>query len=352
MTTTIPIPLHTIEPRQTSRPKGLAPYRPKNKTQRTVERVLDLYARLEAADALPAGPRTVGYRLKETYVGEYTKKDFPAINDIIVRLQQAGRLPWHFVSDASSVTRTVDGWITPAGFLTDVHGMYHRDRREGQRRVVEIHTESRETLGLISRLGGERGVGVYSGGGCCGPNLAHKVARRALDRAIKHGQDTILLGVSDFDQAGIRNVMRPHVEHVAAFLYGTSGNQQVIASEDADGQLVSLVDTGATVSFDHLALTPQMARELVETDEDRDLIDAYIASGDNVWTRDLAWLGNVQKVETEVLDPVALRDLVVQAIDSTIDTAALRLVVDEEREQRADLEHRLGGIASEIGGAA
>ncbi|MPZ60100.1 MAG: hypothetical protein GEU93_02155 [Propionibacteriales bacterium] len=326
-------------------PKGIVPYRPHRKTRKTVDRIIDLYRRMKAADALPLGPRTVGYRLKENYVGEYTKKDFPAVGNIVKRLEQAGEIEWEWVADGAAVTYEADGWSGPTEFLADVPSFYHRDRREGQQTVVEIYAEARETLSLIHRLGTERGVTVYSGGGSCGPNLARKVAVRAVRRAVERGQSTLILGICDFDQAGIRNVLRPHIEHVSAFLYGTADNKQVLAIEDDAGALTRMEDIAPTVSFRHLGLTPEMAIGLVETEQDRERIDGYIASGSDIWDRDLDLLEHMQKIETEALDPVVLRDLVVDAIEEIIDTEKLAAVVEEERQELAELNSCLGEIS-------
>ena len=342
-------PLYTIAPNGSGVPKGLVPYTPYAKTKPTVSRILDLYTHLEAAGALPVGPRTVGYRLKETFVGQYTKDDFPKIETVVKRLQQAGQLPWQWVSDASAVTFEDRGWRDPASFLRDVHEGYRRDRTEGQSTVVEVYSEARESSALIRQVCADRGVTAYSGGGSCGPNLARKVALRALRRAVDYRQSTVILGVCDFDQPGIRGVLRPHLEHVAAFLYGVDPkNDRVVAIEDE-----TIEDTGANVSFRHLALTPEMARGLAETDTDRDRIDAYTASGSDVWDRDLSLLHGVQKIETEALDPVELRDLVVDAIDNIIDLEVLDRVDLEERADTADLETRLRVVSDALtfGGA-
>lgn len=343
------IPLETVRPYSTTKPKGLASYAPRRRTQMTVERILDLYRRMDASDALPLGPRTVGYRLKELYVGEYGKADFPTIGEIVKRLCQSGDLPWSWVADASSMSHIAGGWDSPEGFLRDAHTMYRRDRRADQPVVVEVVAEARETLSLIRRLGEERGVTVYSGGGSCGPGLARHVAGRALDRAVHNGQSTLILGICDFDQAGIRNVLRPHIEHISAFLYGTAGNEQVLAQR-VDRDLYAIADTSATVSFHHLALTPEAALGLVETEQDRDRISAYIESGTDVWNRDLDLLDGVQKVETEAFDPVVLRDLVVDAIDDVIDVDTLTRITDEEEDEQADLELRLWRDCRDCGG--
>ena len=107
--------------------------------------------------------RTIGYRLKEAYRGQYAKKDFGAIGETIKRLCQAGVLSFEDVSDASAVTYDPGGWDDLAGFLRQVPGFWRRDLRPGQPVVIEVITEAKETLGLISRLGRERGVLGYEG---------------------------------------------------------------------------------------------------------------------------------------------------------------------------------------------
>jgi hypothetical protein len=174
---------------------------------------------------------------------------------VVKRQNQAGTLPFEWVADGSGLTHEAGGWDGPAELLRDVHALFERDLRDGQPVVAEVACEARGTLGLILRLGQDRGVTVYSGGGSCGPGFARRVSLRALIRAVEHGQDTLILGLGDVDQAGIKNIMRPHIEHVLAFLYGTDPfNDRVLSYE---GQ--AMADTGCEVRFRHLGLTPEMA---------------------------------------------------------------------------------------------
>jgi hypothetical protein len=56
-------------------PKGIVPYKPRSAARLGIKRdVLAMYERLAAADALPVGPRQIGYRLKEEH--GYTKANF------------------------------------------------------------------------------------------------------------------------------------------------------------------------------------------------------------------------------------------------------------------------------------
>ena len=326
------------------RPKGYVPYHPQRATKVMVDRILDAYKRLRDADALPAGPRQIGYRLKSSFPGVYDKPDFPTINNVITRLCQGGDLSFRWVADASAVTHDAGGWESPEDFLNTVPEQYRVDRRIGQRRVIEVCTEARETLPLIRRLGAERGVTVYSGSGSSGPNLARKVAERTLIRAVDHQQDTMLLGICDFDLAGIRNILRPHIENIAAFLYGTAGNDMVTSYEGK--QMLTLpVRRGSVpvVTFTHLALTPEMARRLVDED-DAALIEAYIESGDDLWSRDLTLIEAVAKIEVEALDPIDLRQLVVDELDAWLDAKALKRVEAKEKRQRKILTTALHDV--------
>ena len=328
------------------RPKGFAPYAPRGQNAVTEQRTLDLYAEMSAADALPLGPRQCAYRLKERFPGEYAKHgedgatSFRMVERIVMRLQQARRLPFAWVADASSVVAAPGGWADPGDYLANLPN-YERDLRQRQPVVVEIYAEARETLPLIRRVAAERGVLVYSGGGSVGPGLAYRVAGRAVTRAVKHGQSTLLLGIADLDLAGIRNVLRPHVENLAAFLHGTTeGAVVVAAAAEENGPPLTLAATVASGTFGHLALTPEqaLALDLIETEADREAVSAFVASGTNLWSRDLDLLDGVQKIETEALDPRDLRDLVATALDDVIDAEALdavRAQADAEREELA-----------------
>jgi hypothetical protein len=337
----VSIPLAQIEPSadHTERPKGNWPYKPYAKTQLLADRILERYQLLARQDALPAGPRTIGYRLKEAFRSEYSKADFKNIGRVITRLCQAGNLRWDWVADGSAVDYGPGGWDSEQDFLRDAHRLFGRDLRGGQPVVIEVGTEARETAGLIRRVCHDSGVRAYSGGGSSGPGLARKVALRALERAATRGQSTLLLWLGDFDQAGIGQIVRPHIEHVAAFLYGSRKHGKLIRADQkvlawpVDGRLVTMAQTGCTVSFRHLGLTPQMALERAETAEltqaDTDAIAAYAASGEDIWDRDLALLEGVARFELEAMNPPEVRNLLAGAIGHILDHGVLEQTLAE-----------------------
>jgi len=342
-------------------PKGLVPWKPQEKTKIHVKRVLEVMRHYAGDPRI--GPRGLGYRLKELYPGEYVKEftkanrkrlkaagveDFEKINEVLKRLCQAGEIPWRWVADGSAMTHSRDTWRSPSDFLRDAADYYERDRTEGQRVVVEVFNEAREAASIIADVAASKGVTAYSGQGATGPGLAREVAIRALRRKLDHGQDTLILGIADFDRSGIETILRPHIEHVSAFLYGTDPKNNKVIALPSGGQHVTMDELQGMAYFRQLALTPEQALDLVETDADRAKIRAYADSGDDMWSRDLALLAGVQKVELEAIESRELRQMVADALDAILDTDALAQIGGQERTGRADLGERLSELADEM----
>jgi hypothetical protein len=337
--------VNLAQTRCNGRPKGFVPYRPRGRRAATARRIEDLFAEMRDADALPLGPRQCGYRLSQLYPEEYRKSDFKTIEDILKRLGQACRIPFSEIADASADERDPGGYDGADDYLANLPE-YKRDLRHGQPVVIEIYAEARETLPPIKRVAAERGVLVYSGGGSGGPNLAYRAVVRALRRAVDDVQSTLILGICDFDRAGVKNILRPHIEHLAAFLYGTDrrGYENGMATVVADkGVTIDGADT--TVSFQHLALTPEQAVEfgLVANTEELAHIERYLDSGKDLWSRDLDHLHKVKKIETEALDPRLLRRLVSDALDDSLDQDQLKATRELERTERESIEWALAG---------
>jgi len=329
-------------------PKGYAAYNPTAPWKQGVVRdVLKLFEELEADDALPVGPRTAGYALTERVapsglryvkvIGKDTEHrdgvvSFRAVEDAIKRLRQAERLDWTWVSDGSAVSRPVSEDVTAEGFASRVLADYEHDLRVGQPVVPELHSESAELTAFLRRVTDPYGVRVESGRGSGGPDLARKVAIRAWNRYHEQDEDgeprrqrTLILGVGDLDQAGVRNVMRPHIEHVAAFLLGLAERHSKW-NEETRRLWVEEV-----LRFERVAVTPQQALGLDLPDLDKPSLMRYGASGFGDWDRDLSLL--TEKVEVEALGPQRLRVAVTTAIEDVLDMDVLEQARAEEKVQ-------------------
>lgn len=353
-------------------PKGFASYRPLGWRKGVVTDVLALFAEYKADDALPVGPRTVGYALsqrenasglrytKATWLsgsvitpyavpnGKVTERvldgwaTFKHVEDVVKRLRQAERLDWTWVSDGSAVAHPVSDILTAEQFADralDPEGYAH-NLRVGQPVVVELHSESAELTALLERVAIPYGVRVESGRGSSGPDLARKVAIRAWNRYFDDApQRTLILGVGDLDVAGIQNVMRPHVEHVGAFLRGFAEKQKLA---DPYGVADAILD------FQRVAITVEQALALAPTlpnvrEAERLSLVAYGASGTDDWTRDISLLK--AKVEVEALGPQRLREAVTTAIEEALDMD----VLEDAREQGEVEAERVKAMRTTLG---
>lgn len=108
-------------------PKGLAPYNPYAKTELLAARIIERYALLRDQDALPAGPRTIGYRLKETYRGQYDKADFPNIDRIIKRRRHLGLTPEMALERAETAGLEDDDCAAIVAYAASGTGLWDRD---------------------------------------------------------------------------------------------------------------------------------------------------------------------------------------------------------------------------------
>jgi hypothetical protein len=77
-------------------------------------------------------------------------------------------------------------------------------------------------------------------------------------------------------------------------------------------------------------------------------IERYIASGSNLFDRDVGLIKGIQKIETEALNPVDLRAIVIDAIDSLINTEARKRAVGDEETERDALRRDLGALAKRL----
>jgi hypothetical protein len=248
----------------------------------------------------------------------------------VKRLRQCGALPWDDITDGSAVNlpapgfASVDGWarsrLNPASFS--------RDLRHGQPVVVEIYSESAELTPLIHRVAMGYGVRTYSGRGSGGPALARETAQRIVGRWNDDGARTLILGIGDLDLAGVQNVMRPHIEHVGAFVLAA-------CSEHGD----PMGSASEVLDFRRVAITPGQAIA-VNTNLGVPLgsLVAYRDSGECDWTRDVRLLKTSPKTETEALDPATLRDLIREALEEALDMGQIARVTAEEEIEREGIQ--------------
>ena len=135
--------------------------------------------------------------------------------------------------------------------------------------------------------------------------------------------------------------MRPHVEHVGAFLLGLA-ERHSNGDEDERRLMVEHM-----LDFERVGITPEQAIELDLPGLDVDALAAYDASGDDDWTRDLSLL--TEKVEVEALAPQQLRAAVLPAIEEALDLDLLKQAHQDEQSQRQRVRTMRDRLAVEWG---
>jgi hypothetical protein len=357
--------LATITDSAQDRPKGFAAMpNSQGRAQTLHARIMLIFEGLRAAGVNKTGPRQILYRLKSAYPKQpdgsgIDKSDEQRVTNAISRLRQAGRLPWHWVSDSSQIVNLAGGFDNADDFEASLRNSFVKRLQTGQDVVVELYTEATATLPLITSIAHARGANVYSGSGCGGATLARDVSLRILERAYLYGQSTALAGLGDLDRAGVANVMRSHFEHVAAFLFGPNTyNEYIVAikrTEDdplrATHPTVTMPELMAdpfndlSVTFTHLGITPELVLahdadcdpgdELCDSAEVRDRVRAYMNSGTDLWDRNEAILCHTIKkasdlgraeIELEAWSPITLRQTTIDWVEAQLDMRLLARV--------------------------
>lgn len=179
----------------------------------TIKRERRTNARLEQLDAQildvlrddhPQSVRHVFYRMTNPRLPEPVEKSergYRHVQDRMVKLRRAKRLPFGWISDA-----TRRGYHTPtfrneSDFLRSMKGHYRADLWQHADTYCEVWTESRSIAGVVEDDCRELAVSLYPAGGFTSITLAFQSAE-----AINYyagGRPVVIFYIGDFDPAGV-----------------------------------------------------------------------------------------------------------------------------------------------------
>jgi hypothetical protein len=152
----------------------------------------------------PQSVRHVFYRMTNPRLVEPVEKSdrgYRAVQDRIVKLRRAGRLPFGWITDA-----TRRGYHTPtyrdsADFLRSVMGEYRADLWQQSDFYCEVWTESRSIAGMVEGDCRELAVSLYPAGGFSSITLAYQSAETINHYA--DGRPVMIFYIGDYDPAGV-----------------------------------------------------------------------------------------------------------------------------------------------------
>lgn len=283
-----------------SRPRGLAPWRPQ---ARTLELVNNVHAVLEEYDDhLPLTARQVFYRLVGAFDYDKTENAYERLLNVLNRGRRGGMFRFDAIRDDGTTELAPQGFDGLAHFWQAVQATaerYHRTRLTGQAVALEVWVEAAGMVPQVARVAHPYGVTVWSSGGFDSTTAKWEAARRFIEE----DRPTVVLHVGDHDPSGC-----------AVFDSAADDLEHFVADLDHPG----------IVTFERVAVTPEQVQRYA-------LATAPAKSTDKRG----GWQGAT--VQAEALAPDQLADEVRQAVESHLDLDLLDALVDVEQAERTEL---------------
>ena len=170
----------------------------------------------------PQSVRHVFYRLTDPRLPEPVEKSdqgYQQLQKRMVAMRRAGRLPYHWITDATRRGFHVSTFKHGGELITQFAALYRADLWRFTGTYVEVWCESRSIAGVIEDDCDELAVSLYPCGGFPSLSLvfeaAQEINRTLADSPIRRA---VVLYVGDFDPAGLtidRTTERELREHLS-----------------------------------------------------------------------------------------------------------------------------------------
>lgn len=152
----------------------------------------------------PQSVRHVFYRMTNPRLPEpveKTERGYRHVQDRIVKLRRAGRLPYGWITDATRRGYHTPTYRNEADFLRSMKESYRADLWRLSGFYCEVWTESRSIAGVIEDDCRELAVSLYPAGGFSSITLAHQSAE-VINHYAK-GRPVKIFYIGDYDPAGV-----------------------------------------------------------------------------------------------------------------------------------------------------
>jgi hypothetical protein len=179
-----------------TRPRGFAPWSPRQET-------LELLARVNAVlgeyqDHLPLTLRQIFYRLVGAHGYEKTEQAYARLGEHLVRARRARLVPMDAIRDDGGAVITPTMWASTQEYLDAVRsqaGKLMLDRTEGQRTRLVVLPEAAGMVPQLARVASPLGLTVMSSGGF--DSLTEKY--RFAEALAEDDRPTEVLSIGDHD---------------------------------------------------------------------------------------------------------------------------------------------------------
>ena len=182
---------------------GAGTIKRKRRTQAEVEQLDN-----QIMDALrsdnPASVRHTFYMMTDPRLPEPVEKSdrgYRHVQHRVKVLREAGRLPYHWITDATRRGYHVSTFDGAEDFMRRMAGLYRADLWVQSEWYVEVWCESRSIAGVIQDTCEELAVSLYPAGGFTSMTLAYQAARYI--NAKGRNRSVAVLYIGDYDPAGV-----------------------------------------------------------------------------------------------------------------------------------------------------
>lgn len=192
----------------------------------------------------PQSVRHVFYRMTDPRLDEpveKTDRGYRHVQDRMVKLRRAGRLPFSWVTDTTRRGYHTPTYSDEAHFLQAMKGFYRADLWQHSDCYCEVWTESRSIAGVIEDDCRELAVSLYPAGGFSSITLAYQSAETI--NVYSAGRQAVIFYIGDYDPAGVlidvalERELRQHLSPTVELVFKRLGiTEEQIAGFDLPGK--------------------------------------------------------------------------------------------------------------------
>ena len=262
------------------------------KTKKLIESINGIVEEY-SAQGLNLTVRQVYYQLVARGFIPNRQEEYRKISKTISAGRLAGLIDWDCIEDRTRSVREIQHWDNPQQILIAAAEQYRIDTRATQPCYIEAWCEKDALVGILSDIGSQLDVPVFSCRGNPSITALHEAAERFRDKS-----NSILLYAGDFDPSGL--------------------NIPLVIGE-------RLEQFGVDVQIDRIGLTLDQIRRL-------DLPPNVAKESDGNYKKYVQDTGLTQSWELDALPPDILSGIFTEAINKLTDSEALKDM--QERQKR------------------
>lgn len=314
-----------------ARPRGYAPWAPKEETQVVIGQVKAVLQ--EYREHLPLTVRQIFYRLVGQHDYEKTEKAYKRLAEWLVKARRARIVGFDKIRDDGGTSGGgPEGWANLDAFLDDLakwSTSFDLDKTLGQPNVIELWCEAEGMVPMLSQMVAPWNVRVTGSGGFSSVTVTHGFAQRVVSRWVHEQRPTILLHVGDFDPSG-ESIFTSMAADIGAFASARLGGYLYTSGQVEDRN-------------ENAVFVPQRVALTQDQVDEYSLPSAPPKASDS---RSANWIGDTTQLEA--MAPNQLEEVVTAAVAQWVDQDKIDALVEQQEADRDRVGERVSEAIDQI----